>query len=109
MIKWLWEVLDEMESSQRVLFLKFVSGRSRLPVNAVDLGQRFQIMKVDKVSTNVCDRRIIIYLGCKFITDSPDLFLPAAFASVRVKRNTQGTTFIRYSSLQSHRHGQLYA
>ena len=37
-----------MDASQRVLFLKFVSGRSRLPVNAVDLGQRFQIMKVDK-------------------------------------------------------------
>ena len=47
-ISWLWEVLEEMEPSERVLFLKFVSGRSRLPVNAVDLGQRFQIMKVDK-------------------------------------------------------------
>lgn len=47
-IKWLWEVLEEFESSQRVLFLKFVSGRSRLPVNANDLSQKFQIMKVDK-------------------------------------------------------------
>lgn len=47
-IKWLWEVLEEFDSSQRVLFLKFVSGRSRLPVNANDLTQKFQIMKVDK-------------------------------------------------------------
>jgi len=47
-IKWLWEVLEEIEPAQRVLFLKFVSGRSRLPVNSVDLNQRFQIMKVDR-------------------------------------------------------------
>lgn len=49
-IKWLWEVLEEFEPEQRVLFLKFVSGRSRLPVNTNDLAQKFQIMKVDKVS-----------------------------------------------------------
>jgi len=47
-IRWLWEVLDEAAASQRVLFLKFVSGRSRLPVNPNDLAQKFQIMKVDK-------------------------------------------------------------
>ena len=47
-IRWLWEVLEEAGASQRVLFLKFVSGRSRLPVNPNDLAQKFQIMKVDK-------------------------------------------------------------
>ena len=30
-IKWLWEVLTEFDDPERVLFLKFVSGRSRLP------------------------------------------------------------------------------
>lgn len=76
-IKWLWEVLEEFESSQRVLFLKFVSGRSRLPVNATDLAQKFQIMKVDKgtvslisytVDESVYSRKLrvcrTINLGC---------------------------------------------
>lgn len=30
-INWLWEVLTEFDDPERVLFLKFVSGRSRLP------------------------------------------------------------------------------
>jgi len=61
-INWLWEVLTEFDDPERVLFSKFVSGRSRLPgkkiskdfynseilVKATDLSQRFQIMKVDK-------------------------------------------------------------
>ena len=30
--------------------MRFVSGRSRLPANPADISQRFQIMKVDRVS-----------------------------------------------------------
>ena len=50
MIKWLWKTLEELNREERVLFLKFVSGRSRLPAVAADIPQRFQVMKVDKVS-----------------------------------------------------------
>ncbi|KAF0297934.1 putative E3 ubiquitin-protein ligase HERC1 [Amphibalanus amphitrite] len=46
--QWLWAVLDSFSDSERVLFMRFVSGRSRLPANLADLSQRFQVMKVDK-------------------------------------------------------------
>jgi len=41
-------VLEAFTDSERVLFMRFVSGRSRLPTNLADLSQRFQVMKVDK-------------------------------------------------------------
>merc|ERR1719219_2781475 len=44
----LWRVLEDMTNEERELFLRFVSGRSRLPSNAQDIGQRFQIMVVDR-------------------------------------------------------------
>ena len=48
-VVWLWEILDEMSEEEKVLFMIFVSGRSRLPANPTsDLNQRFQIMKVDQ-------------------------------------------------------------
>ena len=48
-VVWLWEILDEMSEEEKVLFMIFVSGRSRLPSNpTADLNQRFQIMKVDQ-------------------------------------------------------------
>ena len=42
--------MEELNREERVLFLKFVSGRSRLPAVAADIPQRFQVMKVDKVN-----------------------------------------------------------
>ena len=53
LIKWLWKTLEELNREERVLFLKFVSGRSRLPAVAADIPQRFQVMKVDKVRSFV--------------------------------------------------------
>ena len=48
-VVWLWEILDEMREEDKVLFMIFVSGRSRLPANPTsDLNQRFQIMRVDQ-------------------------------------------------------------
>lgn len=43
MVVWLWEVLESFTPSERVLFVRFVSGRSRLPANLADLSQRFQV------------------------------------------------------------------
>ncbi|CAH0559022.1 unnamed protein product [Brassicogethes aeneus] len=49
LVQWLWNILERFTDTERVLFMRFVSGRSRLPTNLADLSQRFQIMKVDKV------------------------------------------------------------
>lgn len=49
LIGWLWQSLEEFTNEERVLFLRFVSGRSRLPSNPADITQKFQIIKVDRV------------------------------------------------------------
>lgn len=49
-IQWLWQALEQFTDEERVLFMRFVSGRSRLPASVADISQRFQIMRVDKVS-----------------------------------------------------------
>ncbi|XP_069780317.1 probable E3 ubiquitin-protein ligase HERC1 isoform X3 [Narcine bancroftii] len=48
LLNWFWQTLQEFSNEERVLFLRFVSGRSRLPVNPADITQKFQIIKVDR-------------------------------------------------------------
>jgi E3 ubiquitin-protein ligase HERC1 len=48
LVIWLWEILKSFSHHERVLFLRFVSGRSRLPANVAEIQQRFQIMKVNR-------------------------------------------------------------
>ncbi|XP_077974377.1 putative E3 ubiquitin-protein ligase HERC1 isoform X2 [Styela clava] len=48
LITWLWQALEDFSNNERVLFLKFVSGRSRLPANVVDIPQKFQITKIER-------------------------------------------------------------
>uniref|UniRef100_A0A4W6C7G9 HECT-type E3 ubiquitin transferase n=1 Tax=Lates calcarifer TaxID=8187 RepID=A0A4W6C7G9_LATCA len=48
LICWFWQSLEEFTNEERVLFLRFVSGRSRLPSNPADITQKFQIIKVDR-------------------------------------------------------------
>uniref|UniRef100_A0A8C4TJ25 HECT-type E3 ubiquitin transferase n=1 Tax=Erpetoichthys calabaricus TaxID=27687 RepID=A0A8C4TJ25_ERPCA len=48
LVLWFWQTLEEFSNEERVLFMRFVSGRSRLPANTADISQRFQIMKVDR-------------------------------------------------------------
>ncbi|TKC41747.1 hypothetical protein EI555_009283, partial [Monodon monoceros] len=45
LVQWFWHTLEEFSNEERVLFMRFVSGRSRLPANTADISQRFQIMK----------------------------------------------------------------
>ena len=52
LVQWFWQVLESFSNEERVLFMRFVSGRSRLPANPADITQRFQIMKVDRVSVS---------------------------------------------------------
>ena len=49
-MQWFWEILGSFSNDERILFMRFVSGRSRLPVNTADLSQRFQILKIDRVN-----------------------------------------------------------
>jgi E3 ubiquitin-protein ligase HERC1 len=49
-IAWFWEVLESFSNDERIQFLRFVSGRTRLPANPADISQRFQIMMSDRVS-----------------------------------------------------------
>ncbi|XP_015230673.1 PREDICTED: probable E3 ubiquitin-protein ligase HERC1 [Cyprinodon variegatus] len=48
LVQWFWQTLEEFSNEERVLFMRFVSGRSRLPANTADISQRFQIMRVDR-------------------------------------------------------------
>uniref|UniRef100_A0A8D2LRJ6 HECT-type E3 ubiquitin transferase n=1 Tax=Varanus komodoensis TaxID=61221 RepID=A0A8D2LRJ6_VARKO len=48
LVQWFWHTLEEFSNEERVLFMRFVSGRTRLPANTADISQRFQIMKVDR-------------------------------------------------------------
>ncbi|XP_077988697.1 putative E3 ubiquitin-protein ligase HERC1 [Glandiceps talaboti] len=48
LVLWLWQTLEEYTNDERILFMRFVSGRSRLPASVADISQRFQIMKVDR-------------------------------------------------------------
>lgn len=43
LVQWLWSILEGFSNAERVLFMRFVSGRSRLPANLADLSQRFQV------------------------------------------------------------------
>eukprot|EP00058_Branchiostoma_floridae_P016575 XP_002602063.1 hypothetical protein BRAFLDRAFT_60700 [Branchiostoma floridae] len=49
LVQWFWQTLEQFSNDERILFMRFVSGRSRLPANIADISQRFQIMKVDRV------------------------------------------------------------
>ena len=49
LVKWFWEILESFTNDERILFMRFVSGRSRLPTNPADITQRFQILKIDRV------------------------------------------------------------
>lgn len=50
LVKWLWNILENFTEAERVLFMRFVSGRSRLPANLADLSQRFQVSLRSKSS-----------------------------------------------------------
>ncbi|XP_059169765.1 probable E3 ubiquitin-protein ligase HERC1 isoform X3 [Physella acuta] len=48
LVRWFWAVLDSFTNEERIQFLRFISGRTRLPSNPADITQRFQIMTSDR-------------------------------------------------------------
>ncbi|ESN90899.1 hypothetical protein HELRODRAFT_104310 [Helobdella robusta] len=53
LVLWFWETLEEFSEEEKVLFMRFVSGRSRLPTNPADISQRFQILKSERSSDSL--------------------------------------------------------
>ncbi|KAK3583560.1 hypothetical protein CHS0354_026149 [Potamilus streckersoni] len=47
-VSWFWNVLESFTNDERIQFLRFVSGRTRLPANPADISQRFQIMNSER-------------------------------------------------------------
>ncbi|XP_041374032.1 probable E3 ubiquitin-protein ligase HERC1 isoform X2 [Gigantopelta aegis] len=47
-VKWFWAVLESFTNEERIQFLRFISGRTRLPTSPSDMTQRFQIMTSDR-------------------------------------------------------------
>lgn len=50
--QWLWDILNCFLDSEKVLFLRFVCGRSRLPSNLSDFSQHFQVSNFQLVKCN---------------------------------------------------------
>ena len=48
-ITWLWQNLQSFSTDDKMLFLRFISGRSRLPAHVHEISQRFQISKAMRV------------------------------------------------------------
>jgi hypothetical protein len=63
-VKYLWEVLEEMSSEERSLFLRFVWARSRMPASLSELSMNFKIQSSSRGTDDA---------GC-----SPDSYLPTA-------------------------------
>ena len=60
-VKWLWEILQSFTKDEMISFLRFVSGRSRLPANLGDIPHKFQIVGADKV-------RVCWLFSCEYLS-----------------------------------------
>lgn len=52
-VQWLWDILNNFSDSEKVLFLRFVCGRSRLPSNLSDFSQHFQVKYLNNSNFNI--------------------------------------------------------
>ncbi|PVD19395.1 hypothetical protein C0Q70_19883 [Pomacea canaliculata] len=76
LIKWFWTILEEFTNEERIQFLRFISGRTRLPSNPADITQRFQIMTSDRgldslPTSQTCffQLRLPMYSSCEVMAD----------------------------------------
>lgn len=85
LVKWFWEVMEELDNSERSLFLRFVWGRTRLPRTIADFrGRDFVLQILDKYNP-------------------PDDFLPESYTCFFLLK------LPRYSSKEILRHKLRYA
>lgn len=124
LIGWFWQSLEEFTNEERVLFLRFVSGRSRLPSNPADITQKFQIIKVDRVRSPLTNESKQIHINCTNKRYFPlcwsfparerppycsDLLFPASSAPVHKPGHPRRAFALLHPQLSFHRHGQLHA
>jgi HECT-domain (ubiquitin-transferase) len=67
-IRWLFEALEQFSAAEREAFLRFVWGRSRLPLKAEDFAQPF---KVAKMYRTPADQQLPEAHTCFFTLDLP--------------------------------------
>lgn len=121
LIGWFWQSLEEFTNEERVLFLRFVSGRSRLPSNPADITQKFQIIKVDRVRafltttkpsylTNVQLLNISLFPSAhQRPPNGSDLLLFTPSPPVHEPGHPEREAAVLHPQLSLHRHGQLHA
>jgi len=91
LVQWFWEILESFSNDERILFMRFVSGRSRLPMNPADISQRFQILKIDRVHTMsrcYCDiewlRHIQVLSHYQLLSPTPQMYFWALAAAMLI-------------------------
>ena len=114
LVQWFWQVLESFSNEERVLFMRFVSGRSRLPANPADITQRFQIMKVDRVSVSflvnlnhslLCALNKVhcfLSLECRRSTDVTNVFLPTPTSALLEQSHDGRAASLRHPELSLH-------
>ena len=68
MITWFWEAMGKMTNDERILYLKFVWGRSRLPLTADGFERKH---KIDRMWSNHPDISLPLSHTCFFTLDVP--------------------------------------
>ena len=68
-VAWLWQTLESFTNEERVLFLRFVSGRSRLPVRVSEITQRLQISAQRQVHVHCYLTDIVLHNKCMVIAN----------------------------------------
>ena len=69
----MWEVLEEFTAKERELFLRFVWGRSRLPLTGADFTQKFQVIpfNMPRGDNTSIDRMLPMSHTCFFQLELP--------------------------------------
>lgn len=71
-VKWLWEVLEEMDQQQRAIFLQFVWARSRMPVGS-QMTMKFKIQSApDSINSKNPDDSLPLAHTCFFSLALPN-------------------------------------
>ncbi|KNC51737.1 HECT domain containing 3 [Thecamonas trahens ATCC 50062] len=68
-VEWLWSVLESFSPEEQAQFLRFVWGRSRLPLNATGFDQQFKVKRMD--ARGPADGALPVAHTCFFQIDLP--------------------------------------
>ena len=96
-ILWLWEVLEELNNSERAEFIQFITGSSKVPVEGFKglRGSNGQIQKVEiiKLNSDQPDRRLPQAHTCFFQLDLPEYSSKNILKAKLIMAIKEGKTF----------------